>query len=115
MTQDPKLGELLARLVEGMREYMDDGDVGYDPTDIAECAAILADHATSVSDAVDPRAALEHVRSTVTRLNSLNERCDGTLIETDQREDICAFITRVGYLRGFNAENEDVTEPWRDW
>jgi hypothetical protein len=51
----------------------------------------------------------------VTRLNDLNERCNNTLIETDQREDICAFIIRVGYLRGVNAEGEDVMEAWRDW
>jgi hypothetical protein len=115
MTDDQRLAELLTRLVEGMREYMKDRDVGYTPSEIAECASILEDHATSVRDAPDQRVALEHVRATVMRLNSLNERCGGGLIETDQREDICAFVARVGYLRGFNQENEDVTEPWRDW
>ena len=48
-------------------------------------------------------------------LNSLNARCGGTLIETDQREDICEFIIRAGCLAGFNGEGEDGTEAWRDW
>lgn len=49
------------------------------------------------------------------KLNALNERCDGELIGTDQREYICEIIIRIGYLRGFNDENEDVTEALRDW
>lgn len=115
MSDDKKLAETLAALVEGMREYMGDGDAAYDANDIAECEAILTEHANVIARVGDREAALEKVRATVLKLNALNERCEGELIETDQREDICAFIIRVGYLRGFNDENEDVTEVWRDW
>jgi len=115
MSDDKKLAEILARLVEGMREYMDDGDVAYDASDIAECEAILVEHANVMARVGDRDAAREQVRATVMKLNALNERCDSELIETDQREDICAIIIRIGYLHGFNDENEDVTEAWRDW
>jgi hypothetical protein len=46
---------------------------------------------------------------------SLNATCEYDLIETDQREDICAFIIRAGALAGFNEADEDVTEEWREW
>jgi hypothetical protein len=94
---------------------MKSGEAKYDESHVAECEVILNNHATAMRNAGDGHAALEVVRTTVTRLNDLNERCNSTLIETDQREDICAFIIRVGYLRGVNAEGEDVMEAWRDW
>ncbi|MBZ0235202.1 MAG: hypothetical protein K8M05_22935 [Deltaproteobacteria bacterium] len=98
-----------------MRDYMESDEAAYDEADVEECARILSEHATATRSVTDRKDALELVRGTVLRLNKLDERCDGTLIETDQRETICTFIIRTGHLRGFNAENEDVTEPWREW
>ena len=54
-------------------------------------------------------------QSNVLHLNQLNEQCNGELIETDAREDLCAIIIRAGFLRGFNAADEDLTEKWRSW
>jgi hypothetical protein len=36
-------------------------------------------------------------------------------VETDRREDICSILIRAGAVLGFNAEDEDVTEEWREW
>ena len=55
------------------------------------------------------------MKATVLKLNKLNEKAGYELIETDQREDICKYIIRAGALLGFNGEDEDVTEEWRDW
>ena len=54
-------------------------------------------------------------KATVLKLNDLNERAGEDLIETDQREDICEYITKADALLGFNTEDEDVTEEWREW
>lgn len=115
INNDDFLAELRAGLIEGMREFMADAGGDYAASDIAECEAILVDHLTAIRGAASREAALECVRETVLRLNALNARCGGTLIETNQREDICDLIIRTGYLAGFNGEDEDVTEEWRDW
>lgn len=114
-TQDDVLAILRARLLDGMREYMADGDVAYDESHVRECDGILADHAQTLKTAKDATHAKQIVRETVLKLNALNDRCEGELIETDQREDICAYIIRAGFLRDFNAQDEDVTEEWREW
>ena len=48
-------------------------------------------------------------------MNELNHRTGHDLIETDQREEICAFIIKAGAIMGFNAEGQDVTDQWREW
>jgi hypothetical protein len=112
---DATLLSLRTRLLQGMREYMAEGEPSYAESDVRECENILMGHLQAVESAADRAEALRHVHDTVLRLNELNSRCGGELIETDQREDICALIIRAGSLRGFNAEDEDVTEQWRDW
>ena len=55
-------------------------------------------------------------KKAVPDLNFLNEKCDCSLIETDQREDICEYINQTVYSFGFiESENEDVAEEWREW
>lgn len=49
MSDDNKLADLLAKLARGMREYMDEVDVAYDASDIAECEAILVGHANAIA------------------------------------------------------------------
>lgn len=105
----------LARLTSGMRSYMDGGTASYSENDIDRCRAILISHAQTLEQAKDRAAALELVKATVTRLNRLNQDAGQDLIETDQREEICRFIIQAGAIMGFNSENEDVTEEWREW
>ena len=115
LQRDKTVTSLKAKLVAGMRDYMEGSDTQYDEGDIKRCLEILDAHLVAVAKAADAREGLNCVRHTVTRLNALNKTCDGELIETDQRELICAIIIRAGALRGFNAEDEDVTEAWREW
>jgi hypothetical protein len=115
MGHDELLQRIRTRLIDGMREYMEHAHGAYNASHIAECDAILVAHVAAVRGAGDRDVALARVRETVLLLNALNGRCGGSLIETDQREDICAFIPRGGYLCGFNGEDEDVTEEWREW
>ena len=111
---DETLAAIKATLLAGMRDFMAP-DVNYDEEHVAECEHILNEHADAIAQCRDAAAAGAAVRNTVMKLNALNDRCEGALIETDQREQIGEFIMRAGAIRGFNRPDEDVTEKWREW
>lgn len=115
LPEHPFLRDSLARLTSGMLGYMDSGSASYSKDDVDKCREILTSHAESLEQTKDRAHALELVKSTVIRLNRLNEDAAGGLIETDQREEICEFIVKAGAIMGFNSEAEDVTEKWREW
>jgi len=115
LLEHPDLQQSLARLTVGMLGYMDGGTASYSEDDIDRCRAILVSHAQALEQTKDQAAALELVKATVTQLNILNEDAGQDLIETDQREEICGFIIKAGAIMGFNSEDEDVTEEWREW
>lgn len=109
------LMNLKKSLITEMLEYMEDGDVDYTKSDVGEYNRILEEYFKSMSRAENRVTAMQCVKSTVMELNQLNEKAGEDLIETDQREDICEFIIMTGTLFGFNQEDEDVTEEWREW
>jgi hypothetical protein len=115
LLDNPDLRRGLARLTSGMLTYMDGGKANYSEDDIDRCRDILTSYVNELEKAKERATALELVKSTVLRLNTLNQDAGQDLIETDQREEICAFIIKAGALMGFNSENEDVTEEWREW
>ncbi|CAN5853161.1 hypothetical protein BH11MYX3_BH11MYX3_04480 [soil metagenome] len=115
LSTDSVIAKHRTELIRWMREYMQDTEVAYDENDIARCDALLAKFLEEISAAPDRTSGLQLVKQTVLALNELNDRCDGELIETDQREDICALLARAGHLRGFNDADEDTTEEWREW
>ena len=47
-------------------------------------------------------------------LNHLAERCD-SLIETDQREQICELMIQAAHSVGVGDGQTDITEDWREW
>lgn len=112
----------LTRILKGMLSYMereegeDDFD-DYSKDDIERCASILDRYLSSVLDpsmhgkSVGIRAA---VKTAVLELNDLNEQCEHSLIETDQREDICELIINAASFAGLDG-NGDITEEWREW
>jgi len=112
---DRELKKVRTTLIKGMLDYRADGDAGYSKADVEKCRHILEDHLEAISRARGRDAANECVKVTVQKLNKLNQKAGYELIETDQREDICKYIMRAGALLGFNREDEDITEEWRDW
>jgi hypothetical protein len=109
------LNDIKNRLLDGMREYMSDAEVTYDEGDIRRCGEILDSFMAAIGTADSRAAARACVQEAVTLLNQLNAAAGEELIETDQREDICALIIAAGAQLGFNAPDEDVTEQWREW
>ena len=110
-----ELKALRKSLIKGMLDYRADGSAGYTKADVEKCQCLLEEHLDVISVARDRDAAQACVKATVLKLNKLNAKAGYELIETDQREDICKYIITAGALLGFNGENEDVTEEWRDW
>jgi hypothetical protein len=108
-------------LIEGMREYLagvldGGGEAGYTGADIGECGRVLDAYLATVAEAAygEEEAVLAAMEFTVRSLNSLNARCQGHLIETDQREQLRALILQAASERGVGS-GEDLTEPWREW
>jgi hypothetical protein len=102
-------------ILEGMRDYVADMDEPYYPlAKVDECGRIIDDFLAAVGKARDGQAIMAEVKTTVLALNALNDECDGALIETDQREQLCELILEAANAAGL-ATDDDVTEQWREW
>jgi len=115
LSANPELKAIKASLLDGMTSYMKSVRTSYGSGDINRCAQILDEHLGAIQAAKSREEAMSVVKTTVLKLNQLNKQSGSDLIETDQREQIAAFIIKAGALLGFNGEHEDVTEQWRDW
>lgn len=102
-------------LLLGVREYLAEADANYGEDEVVDCGRIVDRYLEAVGNAPDQATAREAVRTSVLALNALNDRCDGQLIETDQREQLCVIIIGASALPGFNGPDEDVTGEWREW
>jgi|GEM_PF-1168129 len=91
-------------------------DAGYDQADIDRCEGILDDFIVTMQTHrhAKPEVLLADVQATVEALNRLNEECNCSLLETDQRESICSLIANGLRFAGLVPEG-DVTQPWREW
>ena len=110
-----------AELIEGMREYLagvldGGGEAGYTSADIGECSRILDAYLATLedADAGDEDAVMGAMEFTVRSLNSLNARCNGHLIETDQRAQLRDLILSAASERGVGT-GADLTKQWREW
>jgi hypothetical protein len=117
-----QLDALKISLLEDMREYMEDvaadGDEpDYSEADIGKCESILDTFLTKVRSAKsgDTEFVMGAVKEVVLALNELNEGCNHSLIETDQREQICDLIIQSAAAVGVGDGDEDITEEWREW
>ena len=84
---------------------------------IEECDQVLSSFIDDVANSHQRSDFLwvsAQVESLVKKLNELNFNLDHQLIETDQREDICALIKLVLQKAGHECK-EDMTEKWREW
>ena len=110
-------------ILYSMYEYIepldeDDDDLDeqeYTSEDVEECGKLLADFIDClVTVKNDTDKILGCVKTLILALNDLNERLDFSLIETEQREDICGFILSAVNEAGLKTD-DDITEEWRDW
>ena len=99
-------------------DFDPDFDAGYAQADIDKCAQIIDGFLASLENVPQGKkneSILKAVKATVIKLNKLNDRCDGSLIETDQREQLCALIIAAAKRAGLVTDEHDITEEWREW
>ena len=118
--QKAELIQLKSQLVAGMEDYRNaiGAECDYSEQDIVACADIIDAYLTAVDQytgATSSDRIMGEVKRVVLNLNNLNEHCNETLIETDQREQICEIIIKAAGYAGLKSNADDVTEKWRDW
>ena len=123
ITENENILQRRIELVDGMTGYMIDCAInsefgaGYTQTEIDRSGLILDDFLTALDDETvpaDPEKIAGVVKRPVLALNGLNSECDGSLIETDQREHVCDILLWAANEAGLDTD-EDVTEQWRGW
>lgn len=114
-TGDKNIDNLIANLKKSMEDYMKVAKPSYSQNDIDDCETLLSDYSLSMFKTHSKEEGMEIVKSTILKLNALNEKCDSSLIETDEREKIAEIIILAGHKMGYNEVDEDITEEWREW
>jgi len=100
-----------------MADYIADGDDSYSETDIKKYDLILQQFMVrlgKLGDSAPGAAIVDCVKKAVVDLNALNDRVDGCLIETDQREGLCEYLLLAARGAGLTSAR-DITEEWRAW
>lgn len=99
-------------------DYDPDFDAGYTQDHIDQCMSLLDTFLATLKN-VPPEGKTEFIMAAVKHLvlglNAVNESCDGAMIETDQREQLCEIIITAAKDAGLESDEYDVTEEWREW
>jgi len=98
-----------------MLVYQKEFHPSYSKEDIIICGDILNLYLAEIKKSSSREEGLKIVKPTIEKLNILNERCEGSLIETIEREQICEIIINASAQKGYNTMEEDITEAWREW
>lgn len=131
-TISDEIKNLKRELIDGITRYMkyggaeDESDPDYDPNfnagysqaHVDRCAEILdafLSDIEKVSDATRDQDIIDAVKTVVLGLNDVNNACGGSLIETDQREQLCDLIIAAADEAGLVSTEDDITEEWREW
>jgi len=114
-TGDKEINNLITILIKSMEDYMKQGNPSYTQNEINECAELLSDYSTAIFKTHSKEEAIPIVKSTVLKLNTLNEKCNFSLIETNEREQIIEILILVGNKMKYNSIDEDITQEWREW
>jgi len=105
-------------LLHWMYDFIEDDDEpAYLADDVEECDQILSNFIAEVlnhEQNKDFSWLSSKVETLVKTLNHLNEKHANQLIESDQREDLCALITLILEHCG-HRDKGDITEAWRTW
>lgn len=114
---DSEISESYTSLISGMIRfigYEDTKDL-YSPSDVEKCVHIVDNFLDAMKSSSDKEQGMEIVKNTITELNDLNDACDGSLIETDQREELCTILNTTCINKDYSTHEEDITEDYREW
>ena len=115
-----KIEEKKKYLLHWMYDFIEDDDEpAYQASDVEAFDQIISSFILTVLTAdSEQKQNFEwisgQIENLVRTLNTLNKKHDSVLIETDQREDICALIDLVIEATGHISVG-DITKTWREW
>ena len=115
MENQTALQKQIDDLKNSMLEYMKTGQPEYSTENVNNCVKILEDYVSEIEKTNSKDEAMKIVKSTVLKLNDLNNNAKSELIETGEREQIANIIISATHAKGYNSMDEDVTEQWREW
>lgn len=115
LTGDKEIDNQIIHLIKSMENYMKEENPSYTQNDIDICASILVDYTVNIYKTQSKQEGMETVKSAVLKLNALNDKCKGSLIETGEREQIAEIIILASHKMKYNSMDEDITEEWREW
>ncbi|WP_131667072.1 hypothetical protein [Chryseobacterium taiwanense] len=98
-----------------MFAYQKEFHPSYSKEDVVTCGDILNLYLAEIEKSASKEEGMKIVKSTIEKLNILNEKCEGSLIETIEREQICEIVINASAKKGYNTMEEDITEAWREW
>jgi hypothetical protein len=115
-----ELDRIKARLASSMIGSMNGGGEGSNPRYTQpKLLREFIESLHNLGQDAEETQIIECVKNVVSSLNSLNDETDGCLIETYEREKLCAYIeyaARKSGLKGPEGGPEgDITEQWRMW
>lgn len=102
-------------LKKEMIDYMNLSKPKYTIKDVEKCEFILVEFIKDIDKTTTKEEGTKIIQTTIFQLNELNKKCQYNLIETNERERIAQIMINMGYLKGYNSLNEDITEQWREW
>jgi hypothetical protein len=114
-TGDKEIDNLITTLKISMENYLKNATPAYSGKDIDQCITLLSNYAADMHKSHSKEEGMLLVKSTVLNLNALNEEFRGSLIETNEREQIAQIINLVSSKMGYSSADNDITEEWREF
>ncbi|MEO3405964.1 hypothetical protein AAFN85_18775 [Mucilaginibacter sp. CAU 1740] len=104
------------------RKMVDDGLDQYTEENCNKAKTIfdnLISGLIKAGEAATEKQKVELFEKAVTSLNRLNDKIDGSLIETGEREELCALIDKITIAAGLNPDDYGdgggIADKWREW
>ena len=93
---------------------------------IADTELVLIEFAGAIAatEARDYGSVMHSIMSLVVKLNENNDKYDGEVIETGEREQLCQYIEDVisestidleAYAKSRVCDKNEITDLWREW
>lgn len=104
------------------REHYENGLEQYTEENIGLARAIVDNLLANLVDlgkSASLNDKLELFRVSVEAMNELNDELDGCLIETGERDELCALYDDIAVAAGIDpaqyGEGDGIASEWRDW
>ena len=104
------------------KSYKDDGLEQYTKENCEAAKHIfdtLLSNLVALGENASEEDKIQKFQIAVESLNSLNDETDGSLIETDEREELCELFNMISVKAGIDPRNygdgEGPASEWRDW